>query len=110
MRRVWNSKLAAPLIILGLLIVLIFALMLRWHDAPNAAHGETSTPGANDRQVTESKEPKSIVEPQLPAWERPATTCGMQPMNDRSLGPLTPKADRVYPSPGIFRSPSMPCT
>ncbi|WP_329484241.1 hypothetical protein OG555_19015 [Kribbella sp. NBC_01484] len=74
MRRVWNSKLAAPLIILGLLIVLIFALMLRWHDAPNAARGEPSTPGADDGQVTESKEPNSIVEPQLPAWERPATT------------------------------------
>ena len=73
MRRVWNSKLAAPLVILGLLIVLIFALMLRWHDAPNAARGETSTPGADYCQDTETKETRSVVEPQLPAWERPAT-------------------------------------
>jgi hypothetical protein len=72
MRRVWNSKLTAPLIILGMLIVLIFALVIRWNDSPNVARGEPSQPGSD--LATGPSEPETTARPQLPAWARPTTT------------------------------------
>ena len=70
MRRVMNSKLAVPLIVFGLLIVLVFALMIRWQDSPDAAGGKSaaSAPG-------QTLEPTEVELPQqLPGWARPTTT------------------------------------
>jgi hypothetical protein len=72
MRRVWNSKLAAPFIILGLLIVLIFALVIRWHDTPDVARREPGQSGSDE--PTGTREPESTQRAQLAAWARPATT------------------------------------
>jgi hypothetical protein len=72
MRRVWNSKLAAPLIILGLLIVLIFALVIRWHDTPGVARGEPGQSGSDE--PAGASEPQSTQQAQQAAWVRPATT------------------------------------
>ncbi|MEU4295337.1 hypothetical protein AB0E63_44560 [Kribbella sp. NPDC026596] len=70
MRRVMNSKLAAPLIILVLLIVLILALVIRWHDTPDVARGESGRahPGAGTTTPDASKPGP------LSAWVRPTTT------------------------------------
>lgn len=70
MRRVWNSKLAAPFIILGLLVVLIFALVIRWHDSPDTARGEPGQMGGDEPAGV--RESESML--QLDAWARPATT------------------------------------
>ncbi|MFI7067092.1 hypothetical protein ACIBL3_39265 [Kribbella sp. NPDC050124] len=72
MRRVMNSKLAVPLIILALLVVLVFALVIRWSDTPDAARGLPGEPGSD--QVTGTSTPVPTLQAQLDAWVRPATT------------------------------------
>src|SRR4051812_21954701 len=71
MRRVMNSKLAAPLIILALLIVVIFALMIRWDDGPDLARGTPDRPGTGEVIGTSTP---ATPRGQLAAWLRPATT------------------------------------
>lgn len=69
MRRVTNSKLVVPIVILILLVVVILALVIGWRDAPQVAHGESgqSSPG----QVTGTSTPGPAP---LSVWVRPATT------------------------------------
>ncbi|MGW6197018.1 hypothetical protein ACWF0M_12805 [Kribbella sp. NPDC055110] len=71
MRRVMNSKLAAPLILLVLLIVVIFALVILWDDAPDVARGTSDRPGRGEATGTSTP---ATPEGQLAAWVRPATT------------------------------------
>ncbi|MEV0792656.1 hypothetical protein [Kribbella sp. NPDC050459] len=69
MRRVLNSKLAVPLIILALLVIVIIALVIHGHDDPTVARRE---PSADPTQGTII--PETTQEAPLATWARPATT------------------------------------
>ncbi|WP_328522670.1 hypothetical protein [Kribbella sp. NBC_00359] len=72
MRRVMNSKLAAPIIILALLVVLILAIVTRWHANPGVASNQLRPPGTS--QVTDTSTPEATQQLQVSAWLRPTTT------------------------------------
>lgn len=69
MRRVMNSKLAVPLVVLVLLIIVIVALVFNWRDAPEVASSGTGRPSHGHVAGTSTPGPAP-----LSIWVRPATT------------------------------------
>ena len=72
MRRVMNSKLAVPLVILVLLTVLIFALVIRWQTTPEGQAGLQPVMAADE--VLGASHSRQRLMSRLAAWVRPTTT------------------------------------
>jgi hypothetical protein len=72
MRRIMNSKFAAPLVIIGLLIVVIFVLVIRWQGSPDGTGAGPAQTRHNDEAVGPT-EPAATQEPRPAAWTRPTT-------------------------------------
>ncbi|GAA3096978.1 hypothetical protein JOF29_006044 [Kribbella aluminosa] len=69
MRRVMSSKLAVPLVILVLLVIVVLALVIGWRGTPEVAGGESGRSSTGEVTGTSTPGPAP-----LSAWVRPATT------------------------------------
>lgn len=69
MRRVMNSKLVVPIVILVLLVIVILALVIGWRTTPEVAAGDPGRPGHSAGTATPTLGPAPLA-----AWVRPATT------------------------------------